>query len=299
MNLSQLYYFRKLAELQHYTKAARELYITQPSLSDSIAALEKELGVSLFQKEGRGIRLTKYGEEFYQYVSSALSQLERGITLMKEKSGSITGTIDVGCIPTLLGDFLPTAIADYTQKNPLANFNIYQGMSLEVIAGVKSGKYDIGFCSMVDDEPELAFVPIMVQELVAVVNTAHPLADRKEICLSDLKGYPLTTYRDTVPIGKTIRGLLKEKGVDAHFSYDDEITIGGIISRRPWAAIAARTPYLKQFDNLVLLKLLDVPADTRLIFMVYSRKNFITSAVEAFADFIVAKEMKLPPLGKS
>ena len=51
MNLPQLYYFRKLAEVQHYTEAAKALYITQPSLSDSIASLEKELGVSLFQKK--------------------------------------------------------------------------------------------------------------------------------------------------------------------------------------------------------------------------------------------------------
>ena len=71
MNLPQLYYFRKLAEVQHYTEAAKALYITQPSLSDSIASLEKELGVSLFQKKGRNIQLTKYGEEFYQYVSES------------------------------------------------------------------------------------------------------------------------------------------------------------------------------------------------------------------------------------
>ena len=56
MNLSQLYYFKKLAELQHYTKAAKELYISQPSLSDSMSSLEKELGVTLFQKEGRTTR---------------------------------------------------------------------------------------------------------------------------------------------------------------------------------------------------------------------------------------------------
>ena len=67
MNLQQLYYFRKLAEVQHYTKAAKALYITQPSLSDSIASLEHELSVSLFQKKGRGVQLTKYGQEFYEY----------------------------------------------------------------------------------------------------------------------------------------------------------------------------------------------------------------------------------------
>ena len=71
MNLQQLYYFRKLAEVQHYTKAAKALYITQPSLSDSIASLEHELSVSLFQKKGRGVQLTKYGQEFYEYVNQA------------------------------------------------------------------------------------------------------------------------------------------------------------------------------------------------------------------------------------
>ena len=72
MNLQQLYYFRKLAEVQHYTEAAKALYITQPSLSDSISSLESELSVALFQKKGRGIELTKYGQEFYQYVNQAL-----------------------------------------------------------------------------------------------------------------------------------------------------------------------------------------------------------------------------------
>ncbi|MFR5731369.1 MAG: LysR family transcriptional regulator [Clostridium sp.] len=97
MNLQQLYYFRKLAEVQHYTEAAKALYITQPSLSDSIASLEHELSVSLFQKKGRGVQLTKYGQEFYEYVNQALGILEHGIAAVREKSDSVTGTIDIGC----------------------------------------------------------------------------------------------------------------------------------------------------------------------------------------------------------
>lgn len=294
MNLSQLYYFRKLAELQHYTKAAKELYITQPSLSDSIASLEQELGISLFQKEGRNVKLTKYGREFYQHVSASLNELERGIAAMKKHSGQISGTIDVGCIPTLLGDFLPTAIQNYMKTNKLTKFNIYHGMSIEVAHGVATGKYDIGFCSMVDDETDLVFVPIMAQELIVIVNNTHPLADKKEIKLSDLKDYHLTTYRDSIPIGKVVRKLLKEHHVEATFAYDDELSIGGIISETQLAAIVARTPFLKQFDNLVFIKLTDVPRDTRLIYMTYSKKNFISSAVEAFADFVVAHELNLP-----
>ena len=69
MNLSQLRYFRKLAQVQHFTRAAEELFITQPALSNSIKQLEGELGIPLFEQHGRNVRLTKFGKEFNEYVS--------------------------------------------------------------------------------------------------------------------------------------------------------------------------------------------------------------------------------------
>lgn len=295
MNLQQLYYFRKLAEVQHYTEAAKALYITQPSLSDSIASLESELSVALFQKKGRGIELTKYGQEFYQYVNQALGVLEHGIAIMKEKSDSVTGTIDVGCIPTLLGDFLPDALDLYHEKHPQVNFNIFQDKSIPVAEGVSAGDYDIGFCSMVENKEDLVFVPITYQEIIVIVRNGHPLARYDSMELTALRDYTLSTYRDTIPIGKTIRKILKDKGLEAAYSYDDEISIAGRINRSSKAAIVADTPFLKQFDNLKKIHLTDVPLGTRMLYMVYSKKNFITAAVEAFANFMVANCLNLPP----
>ena len=295
MNLQQLYYFRKLAEVQHYTEAAKALYITQPSLSDSIASLEHELSVSLFQKKGRGVQLTKYGQEFYEYVNQALGILEHGIAIMKEKSDSVTGTIDIGCIPTLLGDFLPNALDLYHEKCPQVSFNIFHEKSIPVAEGVSSGTYDIGLCSMVENKDDLVFVPITYQELVVTVRNDHPLAVHDSIELTALKGYMLSTYRDTIPIGKTISKILKEKGMEAVYSYDDEISIAGRINHSSKTAIVADTPFLKQFDNLKKIHLTDVPKDTRMLYLVYSKKNFITAAVEAFANFMVAHCLNLPP----
>lgn len=295
MNLQQLYYFRKLAEVQHYTKAAKALYITQPSLSDSIASLEHELSVSLFQKKGRGVQLTKYGQEFYEYVNQALGILEHGIAAVREKSDSVTGTIDIGCIPTLLGDFLPNALDLYHEKCPQVSFNIFHEKSIPVAEGVSSGTYDIGLCSMVENKDDLVFVPITYQELVVIVRNDHPLAVHDSIELTALKGYMLSTYRDTIPIGKTISKILKEKGMEAVYSYDDEISIAGRINHSSKMAIVADTPFLKQFDNLKKIHLTDVPKDTRMLYLVYSKKNFITAAVEAFANFMVAHCLNLPP----
>ena len=295
MNLQQLYYFRKLAQVQHYTKAAKALYITQPSLSDSIASLEHELSVSLFQKKGRGVQLTKYGQEFYEYVNQALGILEHGIAAVREKSDSVTGTIDIGCIPTLLGDFLPNALDLYHEKCPQVSFNIFHEKSIPVAEGVSAGTYDIGLCSMVENKDDLVFVPITYQELVVIVRNDHPLAVHDSIELTALKGYMLSTYRDTIPIGKTIRKILKEKGVEAAYSYDDEISIAGRINHSSKTAIVADTSFLKQFDNLKKIHLTDVPKDTRMLYLVYSKKNFITAAVEAFANFMVAHCLNLPP----
>lgn len=295
MNLQQLYYFRKLAEVQHYTEAAKALYITQPSLSDSIASLEHELSVSLFQKKGRGVQLTKYGQEFYEYVNQALGILEHGIAAVMEKSDSVTGTIDIGCIPTLLGDFLPNALDLYHEKCPQVSFNIFHEKSIPVAEGVSAGTYDIGLCSMVENKDDLVFVPITYQELVVIVRNDHPLAVHDSIELTALKGYMLSTYRDTIPIGKTIRKILKEKGMEAVYSYDDEISIAGRINHSSKTAIVADTPFLKQFDNLKKIHLTDVPKDTRMLYLVYSKKNFITAAVEAFANFMVAHCLNLPP----
>ena len=295
MNLQQLYYFRKLAEVQHYTEAAKALYITQPSLSDSIASLEHELSVSLFQKKGRGVQLTQYGQEFYEYVNQALGILEHGIAAVREKSDSVTGTIDIGCIPTLLGDFLPNALDLYHEKCPQVSFNIFHEKSIPVAEGVSSGTYDIGLCSMVENKDDLVFVPITYQELVVIVRNDHPLAVHDSIELTALKGYMLSTYRDTIPIGKTISKILKEKGMEAVYSYDDEISIAGRINHSSKTAIVADTPFLKQFDNLKKIHLTDVPKDTRMLYLVYSKKNFITAAVEAFANFMVAHCLNLPP----
>ena len=76
MNLNQLYYFQKVAQLQHYHQAAKELNISQPSLSRSIANLEEELGVSLFQKNGRNIELTKYGSIFLEHVNRIIEEIK-------------------------------------------------------------------------------------------------------------------------------------------------------------------------------------------------------------------------------
>ena len=84
MNLSQLQYFKVLAQEEHYTRAAQMLSITQPSLSHAISQLEQELGTRLFEKKGRNVVLTRYGKMFLPYVEESLKVLNEGVQRIQE-----------------------------------------------------------------------------------------------------------------------------------------------------------------------------------------------------------------------
>lgn len=289
MNLSHLYYFKKLAELQHYTQAAQELYITQPSLSGAIASLEAELGIVLFEKRGRNVFLTKYGREFYNYVCQSLQTLEKGIEVAKEHAGSLSGVVDIGCISTISGDYLPLVLSSFgTDKYSQVRFGLHQEQTNAIIEAVQSGKWDVGFCSYVENKPDLFFVPVLVQPLIAAVNKNHPLAKEEKVYFSQLADYSLISYHLEQPIGRKVNELLTSHGLAASQQYSNEIDIGGIASISNSVAIMMRTPSIREFENLVALPLPEVPDDFRIVYMVFNERSYKIHAVETFIDFVAA-----------
>ncbi|MDO4443366.1 MAG: LysR family transcriptional regulator [Slackia sp.] len=291
MNLSQLYYFRKLSELQHYTKAAKELYITQPALSDAIRSLEKELGVPLFRKEGRNVKLTRYGKEFSVYVHDALRELDKGIAVMREYTGNLSGSLSIGGLYTITGDYLPALIRAYHEHyGDAVKIDVSQGFSLDLIRGLKEDKYDVIFAARKEDETSLRFEPIVAHQLVLGVRKGSPLATKKCVSLSDLRGYEVHTYRSGTPIGNEVEKVLNESGLAAHQDFDDEITMGGMLAtaRQDECALLTYTIGLKPFLDRIDIVPIDereVPRDFHHVCMAYKKEEFQNRALESFIDF--------------
>ncbi len=179
MNLYHLRYFVTLAHLEHYTKAADVLAITQPSLSHAISSLEEELGVKLFEKNGRNVSLTKYGKSFLEDVEQTLNRLDSSVNGL-QLAGKGEGQIDVAFLRTLGVDFMPKIIRSFlnANKGKQIHFNLFCDKVLtgDILTGLKEKKYDIGFCSKFDDEPLIEFIPVAKQDLVVIVPPEHPLA---------------------------------------------------------------------------------------------------------------------------
>lgn len=127
MNLSQLHYFKKLAEVLHYTRAAQELFITQPTLSGAISSLENELEVSLFERSGRSVNLTPQGEIFYEHVCLALRAIDDGVAAVQDRGHSIVGSISLGTTFTVQDGYLPLLMKGLLRS--LQQLGTYQNLS--------------------------------------------------------------------------------------------------------------------------------------------------------------------------
>ena len=289
MNLSQLYYFRTLARLQHYTKAAGELFIAQSTLSNAMANLERELGVPLFARKGRTVELTKNGREFEASVIESLNALDKGVERAREQAELLTGTIDIGTVYTVQDSYLPALMRAYRASyGDGLTVNLFQGLTLPLLEDLERDRYELAFAAYVENRPGMTFVPVLSQSLVALLHRGHPLASREELSLNELASCecPIITYRTETPIGAEVARLMEEAGLKAIAYADDEISLGALVdSESGSVGLALDTLGLAPFGNLVAVPLSDVPRDFHPICLVYKERAFKTRAVETFIEF--------------
>ncbi|HIY32272.1 LysR family transcriptional regulator [Evtepia sp.] len=193
MNIDHLRYFLVLSQEMHYSRAAQRLNISQSGLSHAIASLEKELGVTLFQKSGRGIALGRFGKALLpqarQIVALADSCL-RNFQMLKEG----VGTIRVQTIPLLVAPTVTRLCRQFKEDNPGCDFEFSTGMSSQVCQAVTEGKADIGFCSKIFSDPQLEYAPVLRRSMVVAVPLDHPLAEKEAVTLEETLPYPHVTY---------------------------------------------------------------------------------------------------------
>ena len=257
MNLYHLRYFVTLAHLEHYTKAADVLAITQPSLSHAISSLEEELGVKLFEKNGRNVSLTKYGKSFLEDVEQTLNRLDSSVNGL-QLAGKGEGQIDVAFLRTLGVDFMPKIIRSFlnANKGKQIHFNLFCDKVLtgDILTGLKEKKYDIGFCSKFDDEPLIEFIPVAKQDLVVIVPPEHPLAEKSEIHLEETLPYKQIIFKKRSGLRQIIDQLFKSIGQypDVAFEIDEDQVAAGFVANDFGICIAPDIPILHSLNLKIL-----------------------------------------------
>lgn len=234
ITLVQLTNFHKLAQTRHFTEAARQLYITQPTLSASIKALENELGVSLVYREGRrNVRLTQAGEEFDASIAPLLEQLFKVIERTSSRGDDNKHPLLIGTIPTVQYDYLPRVLRDYWDACGYdKSVRITVEFTNALIRGLKDQTYEVIICSRVPEETDIEFIPVLTKPLVAVVAKSGPYGSMDSLDLCRLETIPFATYRESAPIGREVRSLLDSTGLELNpaASFDDEFSLSGFVA---------------------------------------------------------------------
>lgn len=288
MNLSHLTYFKKLAEVKHYTKAAAELYIAQPTLSVAISSLEKELGTPLFERKNNQILLTPCGKQFYHYVCIALQNIEKGITAVHEYAGMINGQINLGTLYAMQGKYWSEAIRVFHEEyGAPIQINITQGFTPTLTRDLKADKLDVVFAGQTEPDPDLISVPCWAQELAVAVNKAHPLASKKEISLDELEGYHILTYKKSSIVAEELMEVLGSRKYDIEFAYNDEITLSSLVtSNKDDVSLLCYSFLVKAFDEVVFIPVKEAPKDFHKVYLLSKKQGEKSQLLRDFITFM-------------
>ena len=190
MNYNYLRYFSVLAQLEHYTLAAARLEISQPSLSSAIRSLEDELGVKLFEKSGRNIRLTEQGRYFQKKVDAAMAALSEATEALVSSRENAPIVIRLGFVSGSLQGTVARELAKSAKRDSRFRFHITEGSAKDLMDLLHQEKLDLAIVDVTSRDRSLHFRKLRQRNFYVAVPMGHPLAGQQELRAADLAPYP-------------------------------------------------------------------------------------------------------------
>ena len=290
MNLRQLYYFKIIAELEHYTRAAEALYVSQSSLSHAIRELETELGVELFTRQGRNIKLTRHGELFYPHVKKTIETLEQGVSQLRDYIDPDRGTVSLSAFSSL-DLFVSDVIVQYFSetKRMDVRFQYEHDGFHEIREKLLNGDIDLAICTMIDD-PRVEGVMIGTHQLVALAPEGHPLAQGQSIRLKELDGQPFATYDGDSQLGVEISAYFQKQQIHPNVVMEarQDVVLYGLVSSHHAMAITPLPLSGAPYNVKPLIIEDDIPQ--RKLYLLWNKERYMPPVAGCFRDFIVNKE---------
>lgn len=194
MDLRRLRYFVAVAEELHFGNAARRLHVSQPPLSQQIHKLEEELGVSLFDRNRRRVRLTYAGSLLLDKARIVLQDVDDAVSVAKRAHGGEIGHLVIGHAPPADLNILPSAVSAFRAQYPSVTLALKNMGGPDLIRALLDRRIRIALVRLPLDHPLLAVIPILKERLVAVLPKNHKFARSKIVKLPDLAAEPFIMF---------------------------------------------------------------------------------------------------------
>jgi len=241
MEIRQLRYFLDIACTEHLTQSAQNLFVTQSTLSHGLRQLEQELGVALFDRLGRGLKLSQAGVVFRSHAARALQEIEAGRMALADMGALQTGLLTVGVIPTFLHTLVPAAVAAFSRAYPGVNVVVRDLRAGPIEEQLVAGQLDVGIAFYPTEREEIETDPLFEERLQLVVNHQHPLARRRTLAIKDLAAVPLAMLPRSFATRRLIDDSLRAAGVVPLVRVEME-SVEGLLDVCRWGELASIAP---------------------------------------------------------
>ena len=282
----RLRHFVAVGRAEHVTRAAQALGIPQPTLSRSLARLERDLGVPLFARSGRALRLTPEGRLLLEHAERALDELETGLLALTGAARDGSGRVAFGFLHTLGNATVPQLLRAFLARHPGVRFELVQRGHDALVELVRAGAVDLCLTSPLPGGADLEVRPLAEQPLRLVVPAGHDLAGRGRLRLAEAaqerfvgleRGYGLRTTSDA---------WCRDAGFVPRLAFEGEEidTVRGLVAAGLGVALL---PAGDTSEGVVELEVVE-PRTTRTIGLVWRRSAYERPAVRAFRDVVLA-----------
>ncbi|MFJ8064847.1 LysR family transcriptional regulator [Psychrobacillus sp. NPDC096426] len=287
MEWQRLEYFQTLAKVQHMTRAAELLSISQPALSRSIASLEDEIGVPLFDRQGRSIILNRYGTMFLGRVNRIMNEMSDGLNDIQQLTNPEQGEISLGFLHTLGTSTVPNIIRAFHEKFPCITFLLKQNHTHTQLKQLKSGELDLCLVASIDYEKTIAWTELWRDELFVIVPINHYLAHRKSIKLNEIVHESFISMKKGYALRKTTDSIFSDVSLlpNITFEGDEVATVAGFVSAGLGFSILPDGEEINP-NKIAKLRIQDMTCE-RVIGMARVEDRYLSPAVKNFQQFIL------------
>lgn len=283
MELQQLIYFAEIAKLQNITKAANQLYISQPALSKSMRHLEEELDVPLFVRQGKNIYLTSSGELFYQRVQGILADIQSAKRQMQEFNQN--ADVSVRLKIRALSGIMPEILNQFLKLHPQIRFSLQHGGEL----AVTETDYDFIIRSVPTEDEARNKALLLREDICLIVPEAHPLAKEKSCTFSQLSEFPLIHPAKNCYFSDTLSSIFSANGYhpDIQISCDEPNTIINLVRQNFGISFMSEysiSPSMQKGIKLIPMSEADF---TRDVYLIWPDGAYMPQAAQYFKKFIL------------
>ena len=291
VNVRQMRAFATIARIGSFTRAAALLHTTQPALSARIRELEGALGVRLFDRSTRSVRLAQAGEDLLPVVEQVLRDLASVVERARDVTSGRTGRVIVAALPSVASALLPAAVARFRRRYPGITVGLRDALADRVLDALRSGEVDLAVTSIGAGASGFDITPLGSDRIVLVTQRKHPLASRRRLSLAMIGDHPLilmdrdSSVRHMVDAAYAASGRMAAPVFEATFMS----TAVGLVRAGLGITLLPSSAYEVHAANDLAVRAIDHPGLERTIGVMRVKGRSLSLAANAFVASLIAE----------